>query len=141
MRLYQFLLDRLRPLRGAHRQRGRAGERVAERYLRQRGYRLLGRNLRSRVGELDLLMESPEGVLVVVEVKARVGRAPVRETGRPEARVNAAKRRKIAALASQLARRQKLEHRPWRFDVVGVDLVDGEEPAVRHHIAAFDAGF
>ncbi len=148
-RLARHLGDRLRPLEGEHRRRGRAGERVAERYLRDRGYRVWARNLRNRHGELDLLVESPEGAVVVVEVKTGLAPEPGAAAYRPEWRVNAAKRRKITALATQLARRKKLEHRPWRFDVVGVEFARGPtpapgqpvEPTVRHYIGAFDAGF
>ena len=136
------LADRLRPLRGEHRQLGRVGERAAERYLRQRGYRTLGRNLRGRHGELDLLVQDPAGTLVVIEVKASRRGGAVGH--RPEARVGPAKQRQIAALATRLARRHRLTQRPWRFDVVGVELPapgDPTPPTIRHHVAAFDAGF
>jgi putative endonuclease len=49
---------------------GQEGESVAERYLRRKGYRILARNARSSVGELDLVVEDG-AVLVFVEVKAR----------------------------------------------------------------------
>lgn len=47
-------------------------ERVAERYLRGRGYRILERNVRLRHGELDLVAFHGE-TLVFCEVKARQG--------------------------------------------------------------------
>ena len=49
---------------------GQEGESAAESYLRRKGYRILARNLRSSVGELDLVAEDG-AVLVFVEVKAR----------------------------------------------------------------------
>ena len=145
--MHGFLLqlaDRFRPLQGEHRQRGRAGERAAERHLRKRGYRTLARNLRSRHGELDLLMQDPAGTLVVVEVKTRRRDPAAASTHRPEARVGPAKQRQITALATRLARHHRLTQRPWRFDVVGVDLPapgQTDPPTIRHHVAAFDAGF
>src|SRR5688572_661768 len=87
----------------ADRSLGARGERVAARLLRREGYRVLARNLRSRLGEVDILAEAPDGhTIVIVEVKAGTGAAAAL---RPEVHVNAAKQRKLAALASNLARR------------------------------------
>jgi putative endonuclease len=36
-----------------------------------KGYRILGRRVRTRVGEIDLIVRSPSGILCFVEVKAR----------------------------------------------------------------------
>ena len=54
-----------------HRQTGNAGEAQAARYLEAKGYRILERNFYTRTGELDIICESPEGVLVACEVKYR----------------------------------------------------------------------
>lgn len=52
---------------------GRQGEEAAARHLRRAGYRILGRNLRNRFGEVDLLAEAPDQrTIVVVEVKSSV---------------------------------------------------------------------
>ncbi len=117
---------------------GARGEAVAAKHLRGRGYRLLARNLRSRAGELDLVAEAPDGrTVVIVEVKAgRVGN-PM-----PEVHVNAAKRKKLVALAHALVRRMELRDRPIRFDVIAVEFgEEGAEPIVRHHAGAFHGGW
>ena len=49
---------------------GDEGEGRAEAFLRDRGFRILGRNVRSPLGELDLVADD-HGVLVFVEVKRR----------------------------------------------------------------------
>ncbi len=54
-----------------HRQTGNQGEEKAARYLEQKGYRILERNFYTRYGELDIICQSPEGVLVACEVKYR----------------------------------------------------------------------
>lgn len=114
---------------------GARGERVAARHLRRAGYRVLAKNLRSRVGEVDVLAVGPDGrTVVVVEVKTGAGGPML-----PEVRVGAAKQRKLTALAVGLVRRHKLEGRPIRFDVVGVTLKAGEKPVVRHYEGAFES--
>ena len=119
------------------------GERFAAQHLKRRGYRIISRNLRSRLGEIDLLAEAPDGrTLVIVEVKSRAitpGSAPSDELP-PEVRVNRFKQRKLVALAAHWTRRLGLTRRPIRFDVVGVDLSSASAaPIVRHHVGAFES--
>lgn len=131
MRLFASLLRVLGVSTGV----GARGERVAARHLRKLDYRILGRNLRNRFGEIDIVAEAPDRkTIVVVEVKTSEG-GPVR----PEVRVNLRKQRQLVALAVQLARRHRFHDRPIRFDVVGVELAPGSEPVVRHHVGAFQS--
>lgn len=118
---------------------GARAEREAARYLRRRGFRVLARNLRTRLGEIDLLAEDRAGVIRVVEVKAGVGESPP-----PEVHVNAAKQRKLTALAGQwLQRRPELRGRAVRFDVIAVVWPEGADVPTRltHHENAFPASW
>lgn len=56
--------------RAAAEKRGRRGEMLAAWYLRLKGYRILGRNLRTPRGEVDIAARKG-GCLVFVEVKTR----------------------------------------------------------------------
>ena len=49
---------------------GKEGEKVAERYLRKKGYRVVERNYRCSAGEVDLIVLDRR-VIVFVEVKTR----------------------------------------------------------------------
>ena len=133
--LLKHLLQLLpQPLRGAHHQRGRLGERLAAKHLKQKGYRLLARNVRNKHGELDLIALDPDGRTVVsVEVKA----GAANPNFPPELHVTPAKQRRIVALTVQLARRQGLTDRPLRFDVVAVEFPKSGQPTIRHHVGAF----
>ena len=51
--------------------RGRRGEALAALFLRCKGYRILGRRVKTRAGEVDLVAQSPSGIVCFVEVKAR----------------------------------------------------------------------
>jgi len=129
------------------------GERAAARFLCRERYRILGKNLRTRFGEVDILAEAPDGrTIVLVEVKAREvaveggairgadsGAHPGADATRPEMRVNATKQRRLVALAGQLARQCRMTDRPWRFDVIGVDCPKRGKPIIRHHPAAFES--
>lgn len=114
---------------------GNRGERLAARFLKRASYRVLGRNLSNRFGEVDLLVEAPDRkTIVIVEVKSGVP-----GPHRPEVHVNAVKQRKLVALGAQIARHYRLTGRPLRFDVVGITFPPKGKPEIRHHIAAFDS--
>ncbi len=92
---------------------GRRAESDAEALLRRKGYKILGRNVRSSVGELDLVAKDGE-VLVFVEVKARQTDA----MGGAIHAVDGRKRAKLIKLASQYLAQRGLVAPVCRFDVV-----------------------
>lgn len=118
---------------------GAWGEQVAADFLKQNGYRILGRNVRfgSR-SELDLVARDPGGgVLVFVEVKTRRSEA----FGRPVSAVDRGKRRALGRAAHQYLRRLRDKPAHIRFDVVEVvGSPDGPPPVVRHIENAFSPG-
>lgn len=113
---------------------GRRGEELAARHLRRLGRKVLYRNFRARGGgEVDLVCRHGR-VLVFVEVKTRSRRG---DWGRPSDAVTKEKERLIARGALAWL---KLLGRPdvvFRFDIVEVYLIPGEEPEVRVLEAAF----
>ena len=114
---------------------GQLGEDVAARFLERRGYRILARNLRSRLGEIDLVARDG-GTLVFVEVKARRGGAGEP----PQVAVDARKRSRLARLALEYLAREWLRDLACRFDVVAVTLdAAGGPPRVEHFPGAFAA--
>ena len=138
---------------------GKIGERLAARHLRRDGYRILARNLRYRLGEIDILAEAPDRhTIVVVEVKTSASQSNHNGSLRPEVHVDQHKQSKLTALACQVARSRRLTDRPIRFDVIGVDLLSRRtrsgprdehlwlrlpirrrRPRIRHHLGAFEA--
>jgi len=103
--------------------RGVEGERAAAEFLISRGYRIVARNYRTRLGEIDLIAE--DGcTLVFVEVKARLSD----RFGGPAAAITRAKQARIARLAQQYLAARRLDGRPCRFDVV---LIQGDDPKTR----------
>src|SRR5579883_1871851 len=107
------------------RRRGAAAELLAARYLRARGLRVLGRNLRCRGGEIDLLCREEE-ILVVVEVRMRGRTTRGNDFGGALASVSAAKRRRLLwATRWLLARHPALCRWRLRFDVIGIERTAG----------------
>jgi putative endonuclease len=124
----------------AHLRAGEWGEAVAERFLRQAGYRVLGRRVRvGRRDEIDLIVRRRE-LLVFVEVKTRASE----RMGRPVSAVNRAKRFHLGRAAMRYM--QRLPQRPpyFRFDVVEVvGTENGGPPDIRHleNVFTLPAGY
>jgi putative endonuclease len=101
----------------------RDGEEAAWRTYRDRGYRLLARNWRCSLGELDLVVARGQDV-VFCEVKAR--RPSV--LGGPFESVTPAKQRKVRALAAVFCASEHPRAARYRFDVASVSVGrDGTE--------------
>lgn len=111
---------------------GRRGERVAARFLKRRGYRILHRNWRCPAGEIDLVCAWGSTV-VFVEVKSRSAGGLVE----PEAGLDHRKRTRLERLALTYLAARGLEGVDWRFDVVSVVMGRWRRPAVRLLQSAF----
>ncbi len=96
---------------------GRTGERLAAEALVSKGYCILERNFRCRLGEIDLVAEDEQD-LIFVEVKARRGVS----FGLPEDALTIRKRRKLMEVASYYLDLHTCSERSWRIDVVAVQF-------------------
>ncbi len=110
---------------------GVKGEKIAESWLRQHGWRVLQRRYRNGHRDIDLVAER-EGTVAFVEVKTRSGAA----FGGPVEAVNWKKQRELSRSALAWIDRHGRNGENYRFDVVGVLLSDGRV-RVRHVENAF----
>jgi len=93
---------------------GEKGEGLAAKFLRQKGYRILEQNYKTRAGEIDIIAMDGD-TLVFIEVKTRESL----NYGRPFEAVTAYKRKKISNVAMLYLKR--LPSMPaCRFDVVSI---------------------
>src|SRR5687767_7222260 len=110
---------------------GELGERIAERWLRRRGWRVVQRRFRNGRRDIDLVVER-DGTVAFVEVKARRGA----EFGGPVQAVNWRKRKELQRSAMAWIDRHGRDAEMYRFDVVGV-LLNGGEVRICHVENAF----
>ena len=111
---------------------GPKGEQLAEKFIEQKGYRILARRFRALGGEIDLIAEKND-TLIFVEVKT----ATTPQFGQPEAWVTPAKQAQIIKIAKAYLH-QHPDHAAPRFDVIAIDLTQ-PRPAIRHYENAFTA--
>jgi putative endonuclease len=114
---------------------GVRGEAYAYWYLRRLGYIFVARNFTpSRAkGELDLIGYDGE-TLAIVEVRTRL--ATPGEHAQPEMSISTGKHEMIVRTAHYFLRERHIEPCPVRFDVIAIDNIPGQPPAVRLHKAA-----
>ncbi|MBI2955101.1 MAG: YraN family protein [Chloroflexi bacterium] len=97
---------------------GALGEQIAVDHLCKRGLRVLGRNVRTRLGEIDIVAKDAE-TLVFVEVRTRRSGA----FGTPEESITRAKRQKLVHLAEEYVQACSVPLTDYRIDVVLVELL------------------
>ena len=110
---------------------GRLGEKKAEEFLRRKGYRILTKNYRTNLGELDLVCLDHE-TLVFVEVKTNHGD----DYGAPEERVHLQKQKQIVKTANHYLKTRCVKNKDCRFDVVSVVIQD-DQTEINHIPDAF----
>jgi putative endonuclease len=108
---------------------GARGEDAAARHLEQLGYRIVVRNWRSRLGELDIVALDGE-TIVFVEVKLRY------DPYDPLEAVDGRKQHRLSRLAFDFLLRHGMLDAPARFDVVAVE---GRTFECTHVSDAFDS--
>ena len=86
---------------------GREGEDAAVAFLKDKGYRIIQKNFRSKLGEIDIIAQQKETV-IFIEVKSRASH----QFGHPFNAITPAKQGKIIQVAqSFLAKHQYYTHR------------------------------
>ena len=115
---------------------GIRGEELAAEYLQGIGVEIVERNWRCPYGEVDIVGKEGD-VALLIEVKTRLrhgdGAAPF-----PEVAVDERKRNRYRLLGSiYLVEHPRIAS--VRFDVVSVELVDGDEPLITYYLNAFQS--
>ena len=96
---------------------GLLGEDTAAEYLMRDGYRIIERNFKCKLGEIDIIARRG-GTLAFVEVKTRQDDF----FGRPSEAVGSKKQQHIRRVAEIFLYRKKLNPMKIRFDVMVVEI-------------------
>lgn len=110
---------------------GSRGEQQAATYLKRKKIKVLGANLRLKIGEIDLLAQDGR-TLVLVEVKTKTSL----EQGSPFDMVTLRKQRKLRLLAAELG--LHYPGYPIRIDVIGILEQPHTEPEIVHIVNAVE---
>lgn len=103
---------------------GNEGEDIAARYLEDKGYKIIDRNVVLPYGEIDILARQKNSI-IIVEVKTVRGAG----FGLAQDLVRFKKQNKLRLLARGII--QRYLNKTVRIDVIGVDMSENP-PAIEH---------
>ncbi|MBZ0266204.1 YraN family protein [bacterium] len=109
---------------------GAKGEKLAEKYLKKKGYRILRRNVTFKQGEIDILMMDGDE-MVIVEVRT----VHDLKGASPTTKVPYSKQKQLKRVARQLASTLPDPLPTIRFDACIVEIDSG--PMIYHYENAF----
>ena len=112
---------------------GAQGEKTAVDFLKEKGYNILARNYKTKLGEIDIVAYD-KGTLVFVEVKARQSQ----KYGLPYEAVSRIKQRRISKAAVWFLKENNLLNKKARFDVVSVAYPEEDKPKLDLFKNAFE---
>jgi len=101
---------------------GKFGEDIAARFLKRNGYKILHRNWRCAIGEIDIVAQEKE-FLAFVEIKTRCSI----DFGPGYLSVNSAKQLKLIKLAHVYLKRYGLTDKPCRVDIISIDMAQNDK--------------
>jgi putative endonuclease len=113
---------------------GKLGEEVASDFLEKKSYRILERNYRTPLGEIDIIARDKD-YLVFVEVKSLSSTSYIL----PQEMVNKNKQKQIIKAALSYLKAKGLEDTNCRFDCMAVVFSPAKEPEVELIKDAFQA--
>lgn len=111
--------------------KGTGGEKLAEKFLTEKGFKLIEKNYHFGKGEIDLIFDD-NGILVFVEVKAR----RTDTYGEPEDSITPKKRKQIRRIAAGYLWEKQIENVECRFDVIAIKWED-DKPQIKYIPNAF----
>lgn len=113
----------MKPRKSQNREKGQFGEDTAANFLEEeKGFDILARNFRSKIGEIDIVARD-KNTLVFVEVKAKDGVSQ----GTPEEMVNTKKQKQLVRAALSYILEEELGDIDWRIDVVAIEFSPDNE--------------
>lgn len=109
---------------------GIRGEKFAEKLLKEKGYKILARNFKTKLGEIDIVT-SYKGTLIFVEVKTRTGT----KFGLPEEAVDKRRILRIVKAGEVFMKKYSLHGTKIRVQVVSL-IFNGATP---YYVKIIDA--
>lgn len=116
---------------------GNLGEKIAEKYLKDKGYQILDRNYSFRIpgspksGEIDIVAQK-DGIISFIEVKTlfnKQGQILIS----PEEKVNFSKQKKLIKTAESWLMKKKIPlNSKWQIDIVSIEVDSSRKVKINH---------
>jgi putative endonuclease len=104
---------------------GAWGEGIASDWLAERGHKIVGRNVRTPYGEIDIITQQND-MTIFVEVKTLTSNINFF----PETNITPAKQQHMLNSAQHYAAEHEIDH--WQIDAITVEGKPGSKPVITH---------
>ena len=118
--------------KGTNKDLGSRGERVAEKFLKKKGFKIIEMNYRNRFGEIDIIARD-NNCIVFTEVKT----SSTLNFSAPETWVDERKQGRIGKMAQYYLSEKYISDVDCRFDVRGISIKEGKKEEIEHIRDAF----
>ena len=111
---------------------GTKGEKIAEEFLKNKGFQIIEKNYKNKYGEIDIIAKQEEE-LIFVEVRT-ISSAQFSD---PETWVDLKKQNKLIRMANLYISEKDITNTNCRFDVIGITLTKSNKENIVHIENAF----
>lgn len=114
------------------------GEKIAEKFLTDNGYKIVERNVWQKFGEIDIVAKDKKGAIHFVEVKTISVSSSENSGIEPEDNLNPVKLLKMKKIAEWYANQKpKIVISNYQLDLVAIKLLIGESPEIKFYTNIF----
>jgi len=117
---------------------GALGEKMAENYLKEKGYQILDKNYFFRIegnprkGEIDVIVQK-DGIISFVEVKSLRDKRGMVSQFSPEEKINFGKKRKLIKTAESWLMKKRISlNSKWQIDIIAIKMINNKKPEIFH---------
>ncbi len=111
---------------------GTKGEKIAEEFLKNKGFQIIEKNYKNKYGEIDIIAKQEEE-LIFVEVRTKSSA----QFSDPETWVDFKKQNKLIRMANLYISEKDITNTNCRFDVIGITLTKNNNKNITHIENAF----
>lgn len=106
---------------------GKLGEEIAINYLKNRGYKIIKRNFRTRDGEIDIICEKDNSIIFIeVRTKGNLGSIL------PEESITKKKIERYKKLALEYLMNLEKRYKEIKFEFIGIEFKNEVEYQINH---------
>ncbi len=109
------------------------GEKLAAKYIKRKGFKVIAKNYRVKGGEIDIIAENKK-YIIFAEVKTRSSKKDIERFGRASDAVGEEKKQHLRTAARRYMSENRTDKKP-RFDVVEIYLTPLERRLFRKYSA------
>ena len=109
---------------------GELGEKIAQKHLKEKGYKILARNFKKKWGEIDIVAKKRKKI-VFIEVKT----IRKKEGFFPEDEIDQKKKKQLIKIDQIYLQESKIPlETPWQIDIIAIEISPNLKKAkIRHY--------